>query len=531
MVDRGVIPQPHLHERHLSAASVHRKADEPQPPKLQVWRPKTDAEIMTDEQPLPDAQEGRKALDEIMAEDEELEFAEEEDKARPINEADIPSPPSGHEYDRRVHVLGVGAVGTFIAHTLRGIPNPPPVTLLMYNRRQAYNFEQQGRRLEYTSDGQTDVSKDFDYERVLMVIDKAVDPEKQAEQEEEDDESAMISEPVLTLDRDPIMHLVVATKVTATVRAIRSVAHRLTPESTICFMQNGMGVVDEIDREVFPDPSTRPRYIQGILSHGLYQEKRFSVYHRSKGTITLSVLPVSQRPTSTSLAVRPPSDDVSSSPTLWPISARFLMRTLTRTTPLCALTVHPIDLLYMQTEKLAANCIINPLTTIYNCRNGDLGLNIGLRNVIRLLCAEISLVLRKLPELQPLGARQLESRFSPRKIEFAVFAIMKATAANHSSMWQDVFKKGSRLTEIDYMNGYIVRRGEELGIKCVCNYMVMQQVYAQMTLQGRLKIGLEPFEKFQELESEDQEKLVNMTKDANDVKAELPESYHKEPPA
>lgn len=41
-------------------------------------------------------------------------------------------------------------------------------------------------------------------------------------------------------------------------------------------------------------------------------------------------------------------------------------------------------------------------------------------------------------------------------------------------MREDIRK--SRITEIDYINGYIVRRGEERGLKCVLNYMLLQLV-------------------------------------------------------
>jgi 2-dehydropantoate 2-reductase len=32
------------------------------------------------------------------------------------------------------------------------------------------------------------------------------------------------------------------------------------------------------------------------------------------------------------------------------------------------------------------------------------------------------------------------------------------------------------VTEVDYINGWIVKRGEELGIRCSMNYMLMQLV-------------------------------------------------------
>ena len=35
---------------------------------------------------------------------------------------------------RRIHILGTGSIGKLVAHSLRGIANPPPITLLLHTR-------------------------------------------------------------------------------------------------------------------------------------------------------------------------------------------------------------------------------------------------------------------------------------------------------------------------------------------------------------------------------------------------------------
>jgi 2-dehydropantoate 2-reductase len=91
---------------------------------------------------------------------------------------------------------------------------------------------------------------------------------------------------------------------------------------------------------------------------------------------------------------------------------------------------------------------------------------------MRLLLAEISLVLRSLPEFE--GVPNVRMRFCPKRLEALVVSVAAKTAQNSNSMREDV-RKG-RVTEVEYINGYVVKRGEEMGVKCVLNYLVMQLV-------------------------------------------------------
>ncbi len=52
--------------------------------------------------------------------------------------------------------------------------------------------------------------------------------------------------------------------------------------------------------------------------------------------------------------------------------------------------------------------------------------------------------------------------------------VAEMTANNRSSMLQDI-EKGKR-TEIDYINGAIVKKGEELGVKCTVNEVLWRLV-------------------------------------------------------
>ena len=473
-----------------------------------------------------------------------------------------------HKVPKRIHVLGAGNLGAFVAHSLAGIPNRPPITLLLH-RRQLRMWEDYDCSIEIITHGMKETRRGFEAEVVRQfsedssipvedrpgnregLLDKTEIGEKEvsslrdltsktgdildlntptleegnpgsdnslqhdqpgdgitseasaseagkpsalqreinawfAQAEQEVDEAEHKEKNMTTREHTCrpdeqegiIYHLVVSVKAPHTVKAIQAVAHRLTRDSSILFLQNGMGMVDEVNEKLFPDEKYRPTYIVGVVSHGLYLNRPFSVVHAGEGTIALGVLP------------RVPMGEIIQLKGLNQLStsARYLMRCMTRTAVFVAVGFPPTDLLQQQLDKLAVSCIINPLTAILDCKNGALLYNFYFSRVIRLLLAEVSLVIKSLPELK--NVPNVNTRFDTLRLERLVSSIANTTAENYSSMLQDI--RSGRFTEIDYINGYIVKRGEEMGIHCVMNYMLMHMVKGKNKNTSQEKADLLP---------------------------------------
>jgi 2-dehydropantoate 2-reductase len=45
--------------------------------------------------------------------------------------------------------------------------------------------------------------------------------------------------------------------------------------------------------------------------------------------------------------------------------------------------------------------------------------------------------------------------------------------------------RAGRRTEVEFINGYVVKRGEEVGVKCVMNYLMMQLVKGKHAMVDR----------------------------------------------
>ena len=337
-----------------------------------------------------------------------------------------------------IHILGTGNIGKFLAHSLAGIPKPPNITMLITRHNLLALWNKMGRTIELLRDGTADIRSGYQAELAILPSEMMDNAENNR--------------------YGPITNLIVSTKAHSTVKALSTVAHRLTRGSTILFLQDGMGILDEVNDQVFPDIETRPNYMIGVNTHGLNTQAPFVVIHAGIGTIAMGVSP------------RYPGRYKGISP-IAP-SSLYLLRTLTRTPILGAVNFAPAELMQYQLEKLAINAIISPLTVMFDCTNGELLNNLHVTRVVRLLLAEISLVIRSLPELQ--NVPNLQQRFSTERLEAQIFGLAKSTADNRSSMLQEIDL--GKQTEVEYINGYIVRRGEELGIKCLMNYMLAKMV-------------------------------------------------------
>lgn len=324
--------------------------------------------------------------------------------------------------DHRIHILGVGNIGKLIAHALVNKEPAAQVTLLLHRSGLLDDWEAAGQTLDIITNGVSNKNGHYDVELVT-------------------DSSQNTS----------IQKIIVATKAARAVSALQQVKHRLSAQSTILFAQNGMGTTEEIEEKVFPESGTRPHFLSSVISHGIYTTGPFSSVHAGQGYVVVG--------------------PAASSPRIDDGSQRFIDEVVSSTL-LNSRQVASTELLFIQLEKLTVNAMMNPLTVIFDCQNGDLFTREPILSLMRGLLDEVSNVYQHLPEL--IGKPEFSERFGNKPLEAIVLDMAKKTAANTSSMLQDV--RAGRETEIDYINGYIVRRGQEVGILCPMNQQLIQMV-------------------------------------------------------
>lgn len=115
-------------------------------------------------------------------------------------------------------------------------------------------------------------------------------------------------------------------------------------------------------------------------------------------------------------------------------------------------------------SKLTINAVINPLTAILRVKNGDLLLSPWARALMNDLYQETRLV------------ATAKGILLPDELWDSLLSVCEATSLNHSSMLQDI--EQSRRTEIDHINGSLVKMAKELNLEIPTHQTVYQLVKA-----------------------------------------------------
>jgi 2-dehydropantoate 2-reductase len=119
-------------------------------------------------------------------------------------------------------------------------------------------------------------------------------------------------------------------------------------------------------------------------------------------------------------------------------------------------------------RKCVINCVINPLTAIMNIRNGQLLASEHLRRIMKQLFNET------------IAVAELEGYKFDEKLWQEIESVCRSTSQNRSSMLQDLLAK--QPTEIQYINGYVIRRGKQHGLPTPTHELVVELIQAKEEL-------------------------------------------------
>ncbi|WP_277372808.1 putative 2-dehydropantoate 2-reductase [Pseudomonas sp. AA-38] len=232
----------------------------------------------------------------------------------------------------------------------------------------------------------------------------------------------------------PIQRLLLACKAYDAEAAILEVLPRLQPDAEILLLQNGLGSQDAVARHL---PTQRCLFLSS--TEGAFRQADFQVVFAGAGHTWLG-------------------DPQDASP------------------PACLADLQAADIPHQWSpdilgrlwRKLALNCAINPLTVLHDCRNGGLHEH---ADEVAGLCQELSELLQQCG--QAAAAEQLHEE---------VLRVIDATAANYSSMHQDVTQ--GRRTEISYLLGYACTAARQQDLHLPRLEALLQRLRAHLAKRG-----------------------------------------------
>ncbi|KAK3936150.1 putative 2-dehydropantoate 2-reductase [Diplogelasinospora grovesii] len=352
--------------------------------------------------------------------------------------------------DDPIHVLGVGNLGKYIAHSPMKQASKP-VILLFHRPSLDIEWQSAGCGIQCITDSVLDKRSGFRVE--------VLPPSSPSSSNESSQKGSF----------EPIKYLIVATKTYMTTSALELVKGRLDSKSSILFLQNGMGTMDKASAEIFPDPESRPAYWAGICSAGVYSIGPFTIVHAGRGPLKVGLME------GNSGCFMDKRDAASTQDGM---IERLSQAGVLETTVLTSAEIKEAQL-----QKLVVNAIINPLTAIFRCQNGQLLDNPTRFALMKLLINETGPIVRAL-------LHRPSDLFSDLNLLDLVLTVAHKTGANTSSMLQDV-QVGQR-TEIDYINGYVVAQGTRLGLPNTHSATIVRLVKEQQVVQDQHVAALFP---------------------------------------
>ncbi len=372
----------------------------------------------------PAEQERRPELDRIQSKVALWDSEARQADARPQAVAEVPMfTPSD-----QIHVMGLDLAGRYIAHTLAGCQTIPPVRYLIHSPRLYKQWGQAGSKLTV-------------YRGNTSVATRRVVGQYISEDPSESQSDGVIDNLIVTLPAAQV------------VQALGHIRHRLDHRSTICLVNDGLGVAEKLVQAYFPDESRRPIFLLGHFTTSLgYTRHRFSVTEVRAGRLYLSLWsPPEVAGQAFTIKRHPPLERTT--------RAMHLVRLLTAMPGLHA-TGHPmVDFLRYKLPTVAFRTIVDPLAVLLDCRYDELSANPYARQLIDKLIGELSRLVSRLPECKQSQKFRQVAVGSSLRHEVLHKLMLQRTA--DSKMRAQVGRGWD--TDVEFLAGYFARRGREVG--------------------------------------------------------------------
>lgn len=381
---------------------------------------------------------------------------EQEADARPRLGVDIPL----FKPSDQIHVMGLDLKGRYIAHTLAGCHTIPPVRYMLHRHFLYKQWKESDRQLTL-------------YRGDMSIVRRRVIPEYTSREDAEEEIGDVVDNLIVTLPASQVL------------QAIGHIKHRLDHRSTICLVNDGLGVAEALIEAYFPDESRRPIFLLGHFTTSLgHADGQFSLSEVRPGRLYLSLFSLQGREANQRFSIKrhPPFERTA--------RAMHFIRLLTAMPGLNA-TGHPMaDFLRYKLPTVAFRAIVDPLAALFDCRYDYLPTNAYARQLMNQLVGELTRVVSLLPECR--DSQKFRQFALSRTLWDEVFHKLMRQRTADSKMRAQVGKGFD--TDVEFLSGYFVKRGREVQAPVATLDSVMWAVKAKQVVFLERLAGDIPFE-------------------------------------
>lgn len=379
-----------------------------------------------------------------------------------------------HRLSDQVHVLGADVRGRYITHALACSETLPPVRVLTHSNHLLKRYGRGDNRIVLHNGDETIETTRAIVERIPKFNKYYLTPEGRL---------PPVTDIGSTEDGGFISNLIVTVPAESVVRSLSSILHRIQPTTTVCLLQDGLGVVEAVNDACFPKYGDQPLYILGHMSHilGKTPIEPFTVSEVRQGKLYLSAL--GHEYVESGISHHPPIERN--------IRVAHFLDVMSTTPRLHAGGYSLQKFMVKKLHETIIQSVLEPLTAILDCTFSGLKDSTYAKQMMDQLLGEILSVVARLPELKD----------SPDIKWMILYGEMRRDVLRRLDRMKDSTSRMRSQTNrgiscnIDFLNGYFVQRGRELGLRCPVNESVIWMVKAkhqQCLAKVRSEVELEP---------------------------------------
>lgn len=230
---------------------------------------------------------------------------------------------------------------------------------------------------------------------------------------------------------------------------MKQVRHRIDNDTTVCLLNDGLGVLEDVRRKILDPMSLDPNIVLGYMSHKIVPSRKHMSYREQhRGKLLLTQADQSRTDKTTFVETVRQAYDLRPSMETYDTWLRYKL------------------------PSVLFEAVSEPVCVAFDLTYKGVQANPSARAMMLTLLKELINVIRAFPEFTTNST--LRDWVETEDIYREFQAHLNARADAPSNMVRQVLYNNP--TDIQFLNGYFLRRAKELGVPCFTNKHIMDVV-------------------------------------------------------